>query len=124
MLLKMSILKMSSNSEIREKGECAAARAVGQGLWFVFILISIIGNKEFLRVCSFAQTGLYSSLTIFDFVLPSMLPQLHYIFLKALHEDFPQEKHTESNREYLTLTVPCVDLNESDSSYYITVSNI
>ena len=32
MLLKMSILKMSSNSEIREKGECAAARAVGQGL--------------------------------------------------------------------------------------------
>jgi len=33
MLLKMSILKMSSNTEIREKGECAAARAVGQGLW-------------------------------------------------------------------------------------------
>jgi len=32
MLLKMSILKMSSNTEIREKGECAAARAVGQGL--------------------------------------------------------------------------------------------
>ena len=34
MLLKMSILKMSSNTEIREKGECAAVRAVGQGLWF------------------------------------------------------------------------------------------
>jgi hypothetical protein len=33
MLLKMSILKMSSNTEIREKGECAAVRAVGQGLW-------------------------------------------------------------------------------------------
>jgi hypothetical protein len=33
MLLKMCILKMSSNTEIREKGECAAARAVGQGLW-------------------------------------------------------------------------------------------
>jgi len=32
MLLKMSILKMSSNTEIREKGECAAVRAVGQGL--------------------------------------------------------------------------------------------
>jgi hypothetical protein len=32
MLLKMCILKMSSNTEIREKGECAAARAVGQGL--------------------------------------------------------------------------------------------
>eukprot|EP00979_Chaetoceros_neogracilis_P011427 scaffold2817_cov268-Chaetoceros_neogracile.AAC.10 len=79
-------------------------------------------NKEFLRVCSFAQTGPYASLTIFDFVLPSMLPQLHHIFVKALHEDFPQEKHTESNREYLTLTVPCVDLNESDSSYYITLS--
>jgi len=31
-LLKMSILKMSSNTEIREKGECAAVRAVGQGL--------------------------------------------------------------------------------------------
>lgn len=93
-------------------------------LWFGFILIIIIGNKEFLRVCSFAQTGPYASLTIFDFVLPSMLPQLHLIFLKALHEDFPQEKDTESNREYLTLTVPCVDLNESDSSYYITVSNI
>jgi hypothetical protein len=29
----MSILKMSSNTEIREKGECAAVRAVGQGLW-------------------------------------------------------------------------------------------
>jgi hypothetical protein len=28
----MSILKMSSNTEIREKGECAAVRAVGQGL--------------------------------------------------------------------------------------------
>jgi hypothetical protein len=36
MLLKMSILKMSSNTEIREKGECAAVRAVGQGLWLVF----------------------------------------------------------------------------------------
>ena len=33
MLLKMSILKMSSNTEIREKGECAAVRAVGQGLY-------------------------------------------------------------------------------------------
>jgi len=33
MLLKMSILKMSSNTEIREKGECAAVRAVGQGLF-------------------------------------------------------------------------------------------
>jgi hypothetical protein len=32
LLLKMSILKMSSNTEIREKGECAAVRAVGQGL--------------------------------------------------------------------------------------------
>jgi len=32
-LLKMSILKMSSNTEVREKGECCAAvRAVGQGL--------------------------------------------------------------------------------------------
>jgi hypothetical protein len=35
MLLKMSILKMSSNTEIREKGECAAVRAVGQGLWYL-----------------------------------------------------------------------------------------
>jgi hypothetical protein len=33
MLLKMSILKMSSNTEIREKGECAAVRAVVQGLY-------------------------------------------------------------------------------------------
>jgi hypothetical protein len=28
----MSIVKMSSNTEIRQKGECAAARAVGHGL--------------------------------------------------------------------------------------------
>jgi len=36
MLLKMSILKMSSNTEIREKGECAAVRAVGQGLYHTY----------------------------------------------------------------------------------------
>jgi hypothetical protein len=33
MVLKMSAVKMFSNTEIRQKGECAAARAVGQGLW-------------------------------------------------------------------------------------------
>jgi len=42
MLLKMSILKMSSNTEIREKGECAAVRAVGQGLWFMLSLLSLL----------------------------------------------------------------------------------
>jgi len=37
MLLKMSILKMSSNTEIHEKGECAAVRAVGQGIALVVV---------------------------------------------------------------------------------------
>jgi len=46
MLLKMSILKMSSNSEIREKGECAAARAVGQGLYHSPVcLYDIVGSR-------------------------------------------------------------------------------
>jgi hypothetical protein len=38
MVLKMSILKMSSNTEIRQKGECCAAvrvRALDQGLWLM-----------------------------------------------------------------------------------------
>jgi hypothetical protein len=41
MLLKMSILKMSSNTEIREKGECAAVRAVGQGLYLNLMLKNV-----------------------------------------------------------------------------------
>jgi len=80
-------------------------------------------NKEFLRVCSFDPTGSYGSLTVFDLVLPSTLPQLHQIFLKSLYAECPQEEIKESNRQqYLTLTVPCIHFSQSDFSYYITLS--
>jgi len=57
MLLKMSILKMSSNTEIREKGECAAVRAVGQGLWYreerinIFCLTTYVTDYRYVLDC-------------------------------------------------------------------------
>lgn len=93
-----------------------------------FSLLSYIrlpGNKEFLRVCGFAQTGPYSSLTVFDLVMPSVLPQLHQIFLTALYEGFPNslEYRDGSNLHYLALTVPCIELSACELSYFITVSS-
>jgi len=52
MLLKMSILKMSSNTEIREKGECAAVRAVGQGLLLKAKSLSSYATNTFLSLGS------------------------------------------------------------------------
>jgi hypothetical protein len=81
-------------------------------------------NKEFLKVCAFAPTGPYASLTIFDLVLPSALPLLHQIFLTSLYAQFPQSLNSESakQQQYLTLTVPCIEFNQSRVSYYITLS--
>mmetsp|Transcript_22195 Transcript_22195/g.32844 ORF Transcript_22195/g.32844 Transcript_22195/m.32844 type:complete len:305 (+) Transcript_22195:30-944(+) len=82
-------------------------------------------NKEFLKVCAFAPTGPYASLTIFDLVLPSALPLLHQIFLTSLYAQFPQSVDSESakqEQQYLALTVPCIEFNQSRVSYYITLS--
>ena len=76
-------------------------------------------------MCAFAPTGPYASLTIFDLVLPSALPLLHQIFLTSLYAQFPQSVDSESakqEQQYLTLTVPCIEFNQSRVSYYITVS--
>lgn len=86
-------------------------------------------NKEFLNVCGFAPTGPYASLTIFDLVIPSALPQLHQIFMTALYEEFPTEGRESDNGDndnvnpnYLSLTVPCIDFAQSELSYFITLS--
>lgn len=81
-------------------------------------------NKEFLKVCAFAPTGPYASLTIFDLVLPSALPLLHQIFVTSLYAQFPQSVNSESTKQdqYLTLTVPCIEFNQIRISYYITLS--
>lgn len=75
-------------------------------------------------MCAFAPTGPYASLTIFDLVLPSALPLLHQIFLTSLYAQFPQSLNSESakQQQYLTLTVPCIEFNQSRVSHYITVS--
>jgi hypothetical protein len=66
MLLKMSILKMSSNTEIREKGECAAVRAVGQGLCTTVVAVKLIsyfwreGKRRGAKPSSLSSLSLFS----------------------------------------------------------------
>lgn len=84
-------------------------------------------NKEFLRVCSFAPSGPYASLTVFDLVQPSALPHLHQIFLTALHDEVLSPmvgKNNTSTHElqYLVLTVPCIRFSTFKESYFMTLS--
>jgi len=85
-------------------------------------------NNNFFDLAQFKlKDRSMESLTIFDLVIPSMIPKLYEIFLMALYEDGTQHSSESSsdddaNVKYQTLCVPCVPLDSMEEKYYMMFS--